>query len=96
MSAAEALRAQAQHARTRLAPRERAPREPAPLPDKVRQTVDLTGEQHQGFNGWKLETALALGRPRPLSTQEALAAVIAVLLDDDSVSRRVRAHLEDR
>jgi hypothetical protein len=73
--------------------------EPAPAPPvrpaKVRQTVDLTGDQHAALAAWRLDTALQLGRTR-LTTQDVLAAAVAVLLDDDTVARRIRAHLESQ
>lgn len=97
MSTAEDLRRRAASIQARDRPATTpaaAAAAPAALPAAVRQTVDITGEQHQALNAWKLETALALGRSRPLTTQDALAAMVAVLLDDESVARRVRARLE--
>lgn len=67
---------------------------PAPV-KKVRQTVDLTGDRHQDLATWRLETAVALGRTR-LTTQDVLAAMVDVLLDDPGTARRVRARLEQQ
>lgn len=68
-----------------------------PVPEKVRQTVDLTGERHQDLARWKLETALALGvAAAEVSTQAVLAAVVDALLDDQRVARAVRMRLERR
>lgn len=80
--------------RDRKAKPDETPREPRPARTKpVRQTVDLTPQQHAALGVWRLETALALGLGR-LSTQDILAAAVAVLLDDEMVARRVRARLE--
>lgn len=62
---------------------------------KVRQTVDLTRARHQALAVWRLETAVALGRTR-LTTQDVLAAAVDLLLDDPTVARRIRAHLEEQ
>lgn len=66
---------------------------PASPPKPVRQTVDLPHARHLAFAAWRMETAVQLGRSR-LTTQDALAAVVEVLLTDEMVSRRVRAFLE--
>ena len=103
MSAAEQLRARARAIADRdrpPAPERAAGPEPAPERGPVRQTVDVSAERHDELATWRIETALALGR-RPgrsnavgLTVQELLVAVVDVLLDDPSVARRVRAHLE--
>jgi len=80
--------------RGRKAKPEEAPAPPRPVRTKpVRQTVDLTPDQHAKLGVWRLETALALGLGR-LSTQDILAAAVAVLIEDEMVGRRVRARLE--
>lgn len=61
-------------------------------PRVVRQTVDLTPEAHTALAAWRMDTALALDRGR-LTTQEVLSTLVAVLLADDTVARRVRAKL---
>lgn len=61
---------------------------------KVRQTVDLTQDNHRALAAWRLDTALSLGRTR-LTTQDVLRAVVDVLLADDSVARRTRLRLEE-
>lgn len=61
---------------------------------KVRQTVDLTQDNHKALAAWRLDTALALGRTR-LTTQDVLRAVVDVLLADDAVARRTRLRLEE-
>ncbi len=71
------------------------PTRPRQLPDKVRQTVDLTGRRHQDLARWKLEAALALGRSAAeVSTQAVLAAAVEALLEDERVGRAVRLRLE--
>mgnify|MGYP002128760977 CR=1 FL=1 len=62
---------------------------------------DLGGEDRLAFNAWKLEAALALGRSRPLTTQETCVAMVAALddvvtwartvTDWDQVAERVKA-----
>lgn len=96
VSAAEQLRARAGRiqARDRPAPVEQPAPEPAPVRTRpVRQTFDLSPDQHRALAAWRLETAVQLGRTG-LSQQELMAAVVTVLLEDDTVARRVRAHLE--
>lgn len=61
---------------------------------KVRQTVDLREDKHQGLAAWRLDTTLALGRTR-LTTQDVLRAAVDVLLTDDAMARRVRLRLEE-
>lgn len=61
---------------------------------KVRQTVDLPTDTHRGLATWRLSTAITLGRTR-LSTQDVLHALVEVLLQDETVARLVRTHLED-
>src|SRR5690606_41439402 len=50
---------------------------------KMRQTVDLPEELHNAFARWRLTAALNLGRTR-LTTQDALRAVVEVLVADRS------------
>jgi hypothetical protein len=68
------------------------PAPPAPAKD-VRQTVDLPHARHLAFAAWRMETAVQLGRSR-LTTQDALSAMVQVVLTDEVVARRVRAFLE--
>lgn len=72
-----------------------APQPPASPDAKRRQTVDLTESDHIKFARWRMETAVALGRTR-LTTQDTLAALVQVLLDDETVARRVRARIADQ
>ncbi len=68
-----------------------------PAPDsgrKVRQTVDLTQDNHKALATWRLDTAVALGRTR-LTTQDVLRAAVDVLLADEATARRVRIRLEE-
>lgn len=71
-----------------------APRAAEVRTKPVRHTVDVAPDTSDAFAAWRLETALALGRAR-VTTQDVLETVIAALLDDDTVARRVRARLED-
>lgn len=61
---------------------------------KVRQTVDLTQDNHKALATWRLDTAVTLGRTR-LTTQDVLRAAIDVLLADEATARRVRIRLEE-
>lgn len=95
MSAGEDLRA-----RTRaIQSRDRAAAEPDPAPPPavartrpVRRTVDLSPDRYAALSSWQLDAALALGRTR-ITAQEVLATAIEVLLDDETVARRVRDRL---
>ena len=61
---------------------------------RVRWTVDLPHPRHLAFAAWPMETAVQLGRSRH-TTQDALTAMVEIVLTDEVVSRRVRAFLED-
>lgn len=61
---------------------------------KVRQTVDLTQDNHKALATWRLDTAVTLGRTR-LTTQDVLRAAVDVLLADEATARRVRIRLEE-
>lgn len=84
-TAAAAETAAAEKARTRPA---------ADSDRKVRQTVDLTQDNHKALATWRLDTAVALGRTR-LTTQDVLRAAVDVLLADEATARRVRIRLEE-
>src|SRR4051794_29521760 len=81
-----------------------APAEPEPAPAarrvadpdrKVRQTVDLTHRRHLDLARWRNETAAELEIAR-LSTQEVLAVLVDLVLEDEQVARRLRRRLEQR
>lgn len=96
MSTAEQLRARTGRIQARDRPAAVAQPAPDPAPQRtkpVRQTFDLSPDQHRDLAAWRLETAVQLGRTG-LSHQDLMTAVVAVLLAEESVARRVRAHLE--
>lgn len=89
---AAALRAAVQADATPPPP---APVAPAPATGKpVRQTVDLLTADHLRFAAWRMETAVSLGRSR-LTTQDALAGLVALLLEDETVARRARTKIAE-
>jgi hypothetical protein len=99
VTAAERARAMRQRARPTDVPTEgTGPNDPVPAATRapakdVRQTVDLPHPRHLAFAAWRMETAVQLGRSR-LTTQDALSAMVEVVLTDEVVARRVRAFLE--
>lgn len=85
-------------AQQRLAPTT----EPAPAQyvrtDPVRSTVDLAPVRHASLSTWCDEASVALGVPpgrRGVTRDMALNAMVAVLLTDETTSRRVQAQLDD-
>lgn len=98
MSRADELRNRVRAIQQRDQPPAKGESAPAPPPARtgkprvVRQTVDLTPEAHTALAAWRMDTALALDRGR-LTTQEVLSTLVAVLLADDTVARRVRSKL---
>ena len=97
MSRAADLRARAAaiQARDHPAPVEApAPAAPADVrTDPVRQTFDVPPEEHLRLAHWRLDAALQLGR-KSVSAQALYEAMATVLLEDETVARRVRLHLE--
>lgn len=100
MSRQDELRARALAIRKRDQQAAEPEPEPTPPPPRakprmVRQTVDLTPELHSELAAWRLDTALTLDRGR-LTTQEVLYTLVELMLDDETVARRVRAKLSVR
>lgn len=60
----------------------------------VRRTVDLSPVQHQRLAQWCAETAIELGAAR-VTGQDALRALVARLLTDETLARKIRADLAD-
>lgn len=60
----------------------------------VRHTVDLPRSQHTALASWRVEAAEAMGYTR-LTTQDVLAGLVALLLTDDTVARRVRTKIAE-
>jgi hypothetical protein len=64
--------------------------------DPVRWTVDLPPARDAAAKAWRDETSVQLGLPpgrRGVTNQALLAALVAELLSDESMARRVRARL---
>lgn len=64
--------------------------------DPVRSTVDLPPSHHAQLGTWADEVSVELGRPpgrRGVTRQAVLAALVAELLVDETISRRVKARL---
>lgn len=64
--------------------------------DPVRSTVDLPPAHHAQLGTWADEVSVELGLPpgrRGVTRQAVLAALVAELLVDETIARRVRARL---
>jgi len=98
-SAADRLRARADEIRDReqqpVAEPAPAGERPPPRTRPFRQTVDIPPAQHLALAQWRMETAVQLGRSR-LTNQDVLSATISVLLEDESMARKVRIALESK
>ena len=60
----------------------------------VRQTVDLTVDRHNDLAAWRTEARQELEMVR-LTNQDVLRELVALLLTDETVARRLRARLID-
>lgn len=58
----------------------------------VRHTVDLAPARHRALDVWRAETAAELGVVR-VTSQRVLAALVARLLTDETLARKIRADL---
>ncbi|MER7117358.1 hypothetical protein ABT332_22980 [Saccharomonospora azurea] len=58
----------------------------------IRSTVDLPPVRHAALKSWCGETAVELGRSR-VTTQDVVRALIARLLTDETLARKIRADL---
>lgn len=67
----------------------------APLAKPVRRTVDLSPTQHAQLAAWCTETAREIGRAR-VTGQDVLRALVARLLTDEVLARKIRADLRDQ
>ena len=65
-----------------------------PLHRPVRRTVDLSPARHDQLDEWQRETARELGRAR-VTGQDVLRTLVARLLTDETLARKIRAHLRD-
>lgn len=96
MTAARDRAAQMRARREAAAAVEPTPTTPAPVVkrDPVRLTVDLLPDRFDEWGQGLLQMAMGLGWSR-VSAQDALAAMVDVVLDDEQMARRVRARLEE-
>lgn len=60
----------------------------------VRRTVDLSPVHHQRLTQWCAETAVELGSAR-VTGQDVLRSLVARLLTDETLARKIRADLAD-
>lgn len=58
----------------------------------IRSTVDLPPTRHHELKSWCDETAIHLGRAR-VTTQDVMRTLVARLLEDETLSRKIRADL---
>lgn len=58
----------------------------------VRRTLDLSPTHHAQLQMWCAETAVELGVPR-VTGQDVMRALVARLLTDETMARRIRADL---
>lgn len=73
-----------------------APRRAAPQvrTATVRKTVDLPPTRYQALSTWCSETAVQLGTSR-ITGQQVLNTLVARLLTDETLARKIRADLAD-
>ena len=60
----------------------------------VRRTVDLSPVHHAKLTEWCAETAVELGAAR-VTGQDVLRTLVARLLTDETLARKIRADLAD-
>jgi hypothetical protein len=56
---------------------------------KVRQTVDVSVAHHQALAQWRLDASQHLDRPTAVTAQDAISALVELLLTDVVTSRKV-------
>lgn len=61
---------------------------------KVRRTVDLSRQRHLALAQWCTETASELGCAK-VTSQDVLSALVARLLTDETLARKIRADLQE-
>ncbi len=67
---------------------------PTPQVKDVRLTVDLSPARYRDLQGWLNDAAVQLGRSR-VTKQDALAALVGLLLRDDVTARKVLAEIRE-
>jgi hypothetical protein len=75
-------------------PARRTPAAEKPLVKDVRLTVDLSPARYRDLQNWLNESAIRLGRSR-VTKQDALAALVALLLRDSRTEQLVLAEIRD-
>lgn len=68
---------------------------PKASPDRIRCGVDLTQAHRRGLRRWQDEAADELGENR-VTQQDVLEALVARLLTDETLSRKIKADLRTR
>lgn len=58
----------------------------------IRNTVDLSPYHHASLKAWCGETAVSIGSSR-ITTQDVLRAMVARLLTDETLARKIRDDL---
>ena len=91
MSRADEIRSQAAKVR-QVHTEPPAPVRPTVRTARVRRTVDLPPVRHQRLAEWCNESAVELGMAR-LTGQDVLAALVARLLTDETLARKIHEDL---
>ncbi len=61
---------------------------------RVRRTVDLAPAHHHQLTSWCEDAAVTLGAAR-VSGQDVISALVAQLLTDETLARKIRQRLAD-
>jgi hypothetical protein len=63
---------------------------------KVRQTVDVSEAHHRALARWRLDASQHLDQATAVTAQDAISALVELLLTDDVTSRKVLKLLRRR
>lgn len=95
MSKADELRAKRDAITRQRETSDNRPSKPAAPRRRVRRTVDLSPMHHASLSQWCAETAVHIGAAR-VTGQDVLGALVARLLTDETVAKKIRADLRER
>ncbi len=66
-----------------------------PLAKPVRTTLDLSPARDRDFKAWLAEASVRLGRVR-VTKQDALNALVGLLLTDETLAKKILAELKNQ